>query len=139
MQVVVAGASGFLGTHLKDALTARGHTVVSLVRRPSSAPEESSWDPHAGTYDREVIETADVEVNLAGAPTLGNPHSKKWQRELLTSRVATTRVLAGAIAHGDDLALGGLLLGVVGDDESALGLLFALDAANKDSVVQRHE
>ncbi len=101
MQVVVAGASGFLGTHLKDALTARGHTVVSLVRRPSSAPEESSWDPYAGTYDREVIETADVVVNLAGAPTLGNPHSKKWQRELLTSRVATTRDLAGANARSD--------------------------------------
>lgn len=101
MQVVVAGASGFLGTHLRDALRERDHGVRALVRRPSSAPQESSWDPYAGTYDRETIETADVVVNLAGAPTLGNPHSSKWQRELLTSRVATTRVLAGAIARSD--------------------------------------
>ena len=98
---MVAGASGFLGTHLTDALRARHHDVRTLVRRPSSVPEESSWDPYAGTYDREVIETADVVINLAGAPTLGNPHSSKWQRELLTSRVATTRVLAGAIARSD--------------------------------------
>ena len=98
---MVAGASGFLGTHLVEALRDRDHDVVALVRRPSSAPEESSWDPYAGTYDREVIETSDVVVNLAGASTLGNPHSKKWRRELVTSRVATTRVLAGAVARSD--------------------------------------
>lgn len=101
MHVVVAGASGFLGTHLSDAMRNRGHDVTALVRRPSSARGESSWDPYAGTYDPEVVETADVVVNLAGAPTLGNPHSARWRRELLASRVATTRVLAGGIARSD--------------------------------------
>ena len=37
-------------------------------------------------------------VNLAGAPTAGNPHSQRWADELLRSRVVTTRVLAEAIA-----------------------------------------
>ena len=99
--VVIAGASGFLGTHLSEELTSRGHAVIALVRRPTSAPDESAWDPYAGVYDREVIERADVVVNLAGAPTLGNPHSTKWQRELRESRVTTTRVLAEAIAASD--------------------------------------
>ena len=99
--VVIAGASGFLGTHLTEELTARGHAVVALVRRPTSAPDESTWDPYAGVYDRDVIERADVVVNLAGAPTLGNPHSKTWQRDLRESRVTTTRVLAGAIADSE--------------------------------------
>jgi uncharacterized protein (TIGR01777 family) len=98
MKVLVAGASGFLGSQLGEELRQRGHDVVALVRRPASAPAESTWDPYAGTYDREVIETADVVVNLAGAPTVGNPHSSRWKRDLVTSRVATTRVLAGAIA-----------------------------------------
>ena len=40
-------------------------------------------------------------VNLAGSPTLGNPHSEKWARELRESRVTTTRVLAEAIATSD--------------------------------------
>ena len=40
-------------------------------------------------------------VNLAGSPTLGNPHSEKWARELRESRVTTTRVLADAIAASD--------------------------------------
>ncbi|MCW2773521.1 MAG: NAD-dependent epimerase/dehydratase [Nocardioides sp.] len=99
--IVIAGSSGFLGQHLTAELVGRGHAVVSLVRRPTSAPDESSWDPYAGVYDRAVIERADVVVNLAGAPTAGNPHSSRWARELRESRVTTTRVLAEAIAASE--------------------------------------
>lgn len=101
LNVVIAGASGFLGTHLSEELVRRGHAVVALVRRPTSAPDESTWDPYAGVYDRDVVEAADVVVNLAGAPTAGNPHSGKWARELRESRVTTTRVLARAIAESE--------------------------------------
>ncbi|HEU5038211.1 MAG TPA: TIGR01777 family oxidoreductase [Nocardioides sp.] len=101
LNVVIAGASGFLGTHLSRELVARGHSVIALVRRPTSAPDESTWDPYAGEVDREVVEQADVVVNLAGAPTIGNPHSGTWARELRESRVTTTRVLAEAIAAGE--------------------------------------
>ncbi len=101
LQVVIAGASGFLGTNLSRELVGRGHTVTKLVRRPSTATDESTWDPYAGTYDRAVLEAADVVVNLAGSPTAGNPHSKRWARELRESRVSTTRLLARAIAERD--------------------------------------
>jgi hypothetical protein len=75
--------------------------VTALVRRPASAPDESSWDPYAGNYDRDVIESADVVVNLAGAPTAGNPHRTAWARELRESRITTTRLLARAIAESE--------------------------------------
>ncbi|MFC7496329.1 MULTISPECIES: TIGR01777 family oxidoreductase [unclassified Nocardioides] len=99
--VVIAGASGFLGTHLSAELVRRGHAVVALTRRPTSAPDESSWDPYAGVVDRELIESADVVVNLAGSPTFGNPHSGRWARNLRESRVTTTQVLARAIADSE--------------------------------------
>jgi uncharacterized protein len=101
VQIVIAGASGFLGTALTDALVERGHSVVALVRRPTSAPDESSWDPYAGTYDREVIEAADVVVNLAGTALAGNVHAAKWSRELRESRVRTTATLAAAISTSE--------------------------------------
>ncbi len=101
MQIVIAGASGFLGTHLSAELVRRGHAVTALVRKPTSAPDESTWDPYAGTCDRALIAGADVVVNLAGSPTAGNPHSKTWARELRRSRVATTAVLAAAIAQAE--------------------------------------
>lgn len=96
--IVIAGASGFLGQHLTEALRGRGHTVTTLVRRAASGPGESTWDPYAGRYDRALLEAADVVVNLAGTPTLGNPHSERWAAELRESRVTTTRVLAEAVA-----------------------------------------
>ena len=100
--VLLAGASGFLGTHLRDALTSRDHTVTALVRRPSQRDDEVTWDPYAGVLEPSAVAAADVVVNLAGAPTLGNPHSEKWATELRESRVTTTRVLARAIAATDE-------------------------------------
>ncbi|MET3963510.1 uncharacterized protein (TIGR01777 family) [Marmoricola sp. OAE513] len=97
MRILIAGASGFLGSRLRTSLDRAGHDVTTLVRRPAGA-EEVQWDPYAGTLDPAAIENADVVINLAGSPTLGNPHSKKWAEELLRSRVTTTRVLADAIA-----------------------------------------
>jgi uncharacterized protein (TIGR01777 family) len=101
MQIVIAGASGFLGSHLGERLRDDGHDVIRLVRRPPSVADESPWDPYAGTVDPAVIEAADVVVNVAGTPTAGNPHSQKWARELEESRVTTTRVLAEAIARSE--------------------------------------
>jgi uncharacterized protein len=101
VQVVIGGASGFLGTHLVAELTGRGHTVTRLVRREPGAADESRWDPAAGRVDADVIAAADVVVNLAGAPTMGNPHSKKWATNLRDSRVQTTTTLAQAIAASE--------------------------------------
>lgn len=98
MKILVAGASGFLGTHLVAELRQRGHSVVTLTRGGASGPDQSAWDPYTGTVDRGLVAGMDVVINLAGSPTLGNPHSKKWARELRESRVTTTRVLAEAIA-----------------------------------------
>ncbi len=101
MHILVAGGSGFLGSNLRSALAGRGHAVTTLVRRPTQSNDESTWDPYAGRLDQAVVEGADVVINLAGSPTAGNPHSKKWARELRESRVTTTRVLADAIAASD--------------------------------------
>jgi uncharacterized protein (TIGR01777 family) len=98
MRFVIAGSSGFLGSRLVSQLEGRGHDVVRLVRRDPTSAAESRWDPYAGLIDDATIAAADVVVNLAGAPTLGNPHSRKWSTALRESRVVTTRVLAERIA-----------------------------------------
>jgi uncharacterized protein (TIGR01777 family) len=99
MKFVIAGSSGFLGTALRHSLAEQGHDITRLVRRPVGGPDESTWDPYAGTLDQSVIDTADVVVNLAGTATAGNPHSKTWARKLRESRLATTRLLAEAVAR----------------------------------------
>ncbi len=97
MRFLIAGASGFLGTRLRESLDLAGHEVTALVRR-APGPGQAQWDPYAGQLDLSLIEQSDVVINLAGAPTLGNPHSKRWASDLEESRVTTTKVLAEAIA-----------------------------------------
>jgi uncharacterized protein (TIGR01777 family) len=98
MRFVVAGASGFLGTALRDHVARDGHEVVRLVRGEPVSPQESRWDPSLGQVDQEVVERADVVVNLAGAPIAHWPWTESYQRKLLDSRVATTGTLARAVA-----------------------------------------
>jgi uncharacterized protein len=98
MRIVMAGASGLLGTALGDRFRADGHDIVQLVRRPPQSTGESTWDPHRGEIDLAVIEAADVVVNTAGTSLLANPHSKKWARKMRDSRVNTTATLARAIS-----------------------------------------
>lgn len=101
MRFLVAGSSGFLGTRLVARLAEDGHLVTRLVRRPAG-PGEFRWDPYSGPLDPAALDGIDVVINLAGAPTLGNPHSKKWAANLRDSRVTTTTVLAEAIAASDE-------------------------------------
>jgi uncharacterized protein (TIGR01777 family) len=117
MHLVIAGASGFLGSHLTRQLRDHGHEVTTLTRGAPEQASESAWRPDRGQVDQAVIDRADVVVNLAGSPTLGNPHSKTWQRNLRESRVSTTRTLAEAIAASDSPPsfLAGNAMGWYGD------------------------
>jgi uncharacterized protein (TIGR01777 family) len=99
VHVLVAGASGFLGRHLVEALRARGDQVRTLTRSAPKGVDEVAWDPASGKLDPSALDDVDVVVNVAGSPTLGNPHSGRWARELRESRVSTTRTLAEAIAE----------------------------------------
>ena len=101
MRVVIAGASGFLGTHLTEHLRVHGHEVTALVRREPTSAHESRWDPANGQVDAEVVGRADAVVNLAGAPIAGNPHSGRWGTQVMESRVSTTRLLASTIAASE--------------------------------------
>jgi uncharacterized protein (TIGR01777 family) len=116
MRYLIAGASGFLGTRLTERLTVLGHDVTKLVRRPPG-PGELRWDPYSAPLGHEVVDDHDVVVNLAGSPTIGNPHSKKWAEDLKDSRVTTTRVLADAIAASQTkpIFLAGNAVGFYGD------------------------
>ena len=122
MRFLIAGSSGFLGTRLSEQLTSRGHEVTPLVRRPAEAGEVT-WDPYRKPLDPAVVDRHDVVVNLAGSPTAGNPHSKKWAEDLMNSRVTTTRVLAEAIAASDSLPtfLAGNGIGIYGDHGEPAG------------------
>jgi len=98
LRVLIAGASGLIGTELSMQLEAHGHTVVRLVRREASADGEFSWDPPTRTIDGNALDGVDAVVNLTGANIGRVPWTPAYKRSLLTSRIDTTQTLAEAIA-----------------------------------------
>lgn len=117
MRVVISGASGLIGTALSAALRASGHEVISLVRREARDASESSWDPAAHRIDHEVIASADVVVNLAGASIGSKRLTSSYKQVVLGSRVDSTQTIARAIATArpDAVLIQGSAMGYYGD------------------------
>ena len=97
MRVLVAGASGLIGTELVRTLRTDGHEVRRLVRRRPAAAEEVNWAPSARTIDVQAVADVDAVINLSGASIARLPWTSGYRRELVESRVAATRTLADAM------------------------------------------
>lgn len=97
MRVLISGASGLVGTQLASALTEQGHEVVRLVRRPPNSANEVFWNPAKGELNPEVMEHVDAVVNLAGATTGRIPWTKNYKKQIVSSRLDSTRLLVDCI------------------------------------------
>ena len=97
MQVLVAGASGLIGTELVRRLGAEGHDVLRLVRREPQGTDERSWTPSARTIDVALLDGADAVVNLSGASLNRLPWTPAHRRRILASRLEATGTLAEAM------------------------------------------
>lgn len=95
--MVVAGASGLVGSALVDSLRADGVEVTRLVRRPVEAPDEVEWLTDATPLDPAVLDGADAVVGLSGASIGRFPWSAHYRNTLLWSRVTPTQAIARAI------------------------------------------
>ena len=113
-RVLCSGCSGMVGTALKAALAQNGVGVLQLVRRASRGPDEVEWDPQAmpairgaeevsgadairGVADR--LEGLEAAVHLGGVNLSERRWTPAYKREIETSRVDSTRVLAAMLAR----------------------------------------
>jgi uncharacterized protein (TIGR01777 family) len=99
MKIVIPGGSGQVGTILAREFHADGHDVVVLSRRPRVQPwRVSAWDGmRLGAWRRE-IDGSDVVINLTGR-SVNCRYNPDNRREILESRVQSTRVVGDAIAN----------------------------------------
>jgi uncharacterized protein (TIGR01777 family) len=102
MNITITGANGFIGRRLVQLLSAKGHTLRALCRRPvadfPAGVEVSLWDAMGGPPPEASLRDADAVIHLAGEPV-----SQRWtaeaRRRIRDSRVVGTgnlvQVLAG--------------------------------------------
>jgi uncharacterized protein (TIGR01777 family) len=139
MRVLISGASGLIGTELAKQLKELGHTPITLVRRQPTSQEEIFIDADNGNFDQSVMNSIDAVVNLAGATTGKIPWTKKYMREIVDSRINTTRVLVNAInaaSNPPKVLVSGSASGIYGDrgdelltEDSGKGTGFLSDLA----------
>jgi uncharacterized protein (TIGR01777 family) len=99
MVVAITGASGLVGSALSAFLSAGGHRVIRLVRRPARNDLERQWNPDSP--DPDLLAGVDAVVHLAGASIAGR-FTEDHKTAIRDSRIEPTRRLADAAALADE-------------------------------------
>jgi uncharacterized protein (TIGR01777 family) len=97
--IVIPGGSGQVGQVLARHFCRLGHQVTVLSRQPQPAPwSVVTWDGQALGDWLQVIDGADIVINLAGR-SVNCRYTEKNRREIMDSRVLSTRIIGKAIAQ----------------------------------------
>jgi uncharacterized protein len=90
-RVVIAGASGFVGSYLVDRFRQAGDTVLTIGRSGADA----TWGDPTGIAG--VIEGATVLINLAGK-SVNCRYTRRNKAAIFSSRLLTTAELGDAVS-----------------------------------------
>lgn len=124
MKIVISGASGLIGTRLKESLEREGHNATVLVRDQKQLGNGTIyWDPETHTIDKEKLEGVDAIVNLSGEGIASGFWTESKKKKILDSRVNATSTLAKAIAslkQPPKVLINGSAIGFYGDRGDAV-------------------
>ena len=142
-RILLSGASGMLGTALRQTLIAQDFAVLQLVRSAPASPSQLQWNPASGQAiaiaiaDAEPCEGLTAAIHLSGANIAAHRWTSAYKREMALSRVQSTLALATTLArlrHPPEVLLVASAVGIYGnrgselvDEYSALGSGFLAD------------
>lgn len=95
-RILIAGGTGFVGSHLVPYLLGRGYEVKLLTRNNKNTIKDVSlhqWDIDKAFIDEEAFSGVDTIINLTGAGIGEKRWTKKRKQELLDSRVKSLNLL----------------------------------------------
>lgn len=94
--ILVAGATGLVGTALVESLRSRGDRVRRLVRHRPQSLGDFAWDPETGQIPSEAMEGVDAAVNLCGAGIADARWTPERRRILRSSRMDPAHAVSDA-------------------------------------------
>jgi uncharacterized protein (TIGR01777 family) len=86
-KILIAGASGFVGSSLKKSFSSFGYEVIAIQRSDLQDIQKLT----------SILDGADVVINLAGANII-NRWSDSYKKLLYSSRIETTKALVEAMS-----------------------------------------
>jgi len=96
--ILISGASGFVGGNLTEFLLERGCKVKKLTRSvQGSAGNLVYWNPAKGEIELEALEGLDAVVHLAGENIAGR-WTEKRKTNIENSRIQGTKLLSESLA-----------------------------------------
>lgn len=98
-KIIIAGASGFIGSNLIEFLKESNYKILRLVRRKAVSADEVEWHPESGICNISPDTACDVVINLAGANIASQRWSEARKEELWTSRIDSTRLIIESLMH----------------------------------------
>jgi len=132
-----------LGTALREALTARGSSVLQFVRFAPTHANQLQWDPNGASAiaHSEGLEDLSGAIHLSGANLAAHRWTTEYKREIAESRINSTHTLATTLAslrHPPRLFLIASATGIYGnrgdellDETSPLGAGFLADCCQQ--------
>lgn len=158
MRIVIAGGTGFLGRAVALALSAEGHDIVVLSRRPEQARrrlpgsiELHRWDMNADGNWRTALEKTGAVLNFCGEIIAGVRWTQKKKDRIVASRIEPTKALVSAVAKIKSrpaVFINASAIGYYGDQGDRLveestgpgsGFLAELCVAWEDAALQMRE
>ena len=99
MKVLIAGATGLVGTALKRSFDKKGIDVSDLVRTAANIGlPEVEWHPNKGEINAAALEGFDAVINLAGESIAEGRWSEEKKKRIRESRIQGTKLLSETIA-----------------------------------------
>jgi uncharacterized protein len=119
-KILFSGSTGTIGSALVRAAQADRIQPVLLVRHQPARPSEIQWNPDAAVpvSDSASLEGIGAAIHLSGANLAGHRWTADYKRQILESRVNSTRALVNTLKslnHRPSVFLCASATGIYGD------------------------
>ncbi len=91
-KVIITGGTGLVGTRLTTLLCQKGYEINILCRNPSKS-HEFRWNIHENYIDSKAFDGVSAIIHLAGAGVADQRWTNSRKKEIMDSRVLSTRLL----------------------------------------------
>jgi uncharacterized protein (TIGR01777 family) len=103
--ILITGGTGLVGKALSSTLMEKGYDVIILTRKKKEAALQNNsgklrfaeWNIQSQVIEKEAISQADYIIHLAGAGVADKRWTKKRKKEILDSRVNSSKLIVDSL------------------------------------------